>query len=862
MTQHHRHTANRRAVNKRGMGLQQQAAGHTGQGNPDIGLAGTPSTYSAALAVGSVDNDGYEMYYITVNGVEYGFMDNATSSVTNFLANFRDAELEYVVVPGVGAVEDYEGLDVTGKVVLVSRGEIAFTEKQANAAEMGAIAVIVYNNDRGPFGMVITEGGIPAVSIDREAGAALIAAAGEDGVGTLKVCNADSKVFKIPQTISSFSSWGVTPDLKLKPEISGVGGSIYATRDPELTGAYYGYMSGTSMATPQIAGAMAVLIQYLDENYPEITGAEQRIMAANILMSTANPVMYNDLYEYSPRAQGAGLADLVKATTTAAYLSVPTASESRPKVEFGDDPERTGVYTFSFTITNISDETVSYTFDSSVLTEQIYSGWFIANAPYGLEAKVSVPELVEVPAGETVTVEAQLVLTDNDKAYLNYFPNGIYVEGYLYANPTNEDGVTLAMPMVGFYGDWSDAPVFDDDTMSGMYLGSYSLYPRMVYTYYGELGTNPYFRNGASGEEYSYISYKNLIDEIDFGMLRNAKYMYISVVDAVTGELYYEIAGADLAKTYFNANYGMIIPFYLLSSYGEVWDGTDAEGNYLPDGTTVTYRFDAWLDDGDEEMDDTWSFNVRIDDTNPELLNDNDLQSAMRVDGDRTYLTLEMLENEKIAAVIFISPNGTIMGKYAVENLPGEVLSQEFDITGFGGEFTIVVADYACNETEVDVLLDLGKLSSKGTDANVELYLWVINNRINQHYNWSISSTAIQKIFFQPQSLSQEYVLYTKDEKELKVSDFLSVLSYGKKFAEAFFGVESPKANEYVLAAKTVDLAINHQDVDKPLNKTLHIINDVLTEYGKDLHKDKGEKMVFSGIPLFVDLVIDFLVKA
>ena len=153
------------------------------------------------------------------------------------------------------------------------------------------------------------------------------------------------------------------------------------------------------------------------------------------------------------------------------------------------------------------------------------------------------------------------------------------------------------------------------------------------------------------------------------------------------------------------------------------------------------------------------------------------------------------------------------------------------------------------------------ELSPIGLELNVDLYLYVINNRLNQCYNWSISSTAIQKIFFQPQSLSQESVLYTKDEKELKVSDFLSVLSYGKKFAEAFFGVESPKANEYVLAAKTVDLAINHQEVDKPLNKTLHIINDVLTEYGKDLREDKGEKMVLSGLSLFVDLVIDFLVK-
>ena len=75
--------------------------------NPDIGLAGTPSTYSAALAVASADNDGYEMYYFTVNGVDYGFQDTATAAATNFLGNYRDAELEYVVVPGVGAPEDY-----------------------------------------------------------------------------------------------------------------------------------------------------------------------------------------------------------------------------------------------------------------------------------------------------------------------------------------------------------------------------------------------------------------------------------------------------------------------------------------------------------------------------------------------------------------------------------------------------------------------------------------------------------------------------------------------------------------------------------------------------------------------------------
>ena len=108
---------------------------------------------------------------------------------------------------------------------------------------------------------------------------------------------------------------------------------------------------------------------------------------------------------------------------------------------------------------------------------------------------------------------------------------------------------------------------------------------------------------------------------------------------------------------------------------------------------------------------------------------------------------------------------------------------------------------------------------------------------------------------------TDDNVLYKEDKEELKVSDFMSVLNYGKKFAEAFFGVDSPKTSGYMLAVKTVDLAINHKEVDKPLNKTLHIINDVLTESAKKCQKDEGGKRVLSGFSVLIDLAIDFLVK-
>ena len=76
------------------------------------------------------------------------------------------------------------------------------------------------------------------------------------------------------------------------------------------------------------------------------------------------------------------------------------------------------------------------------------------------------------------------------------------------------------------------------------------------------------------------------------------------------------------------------------------------------------------------------------------------------------------------------------------------------------------------------------------------------------------------------------------------------------------FGGNQDKCNNSLIALKTVDLAINHKPVDKPLNKTLHLVNDVLTEFAKALSKDKESKRATSGISLFVDLAIDFLVRS
>lgn len=87
--------------------------------------------------------------------------------------------------------------------------------------------------------------------------------------------------------ISSFSSWGVAPNLTLAPDITAVGGNVYSTVDR----GQYDVMSGTSMATPQIAGIAALVMEYLHEKYPDAPDGSLRSMAEALLMSTAEPVV-------------------------------------------------------------------------------------------------------------------------------------------------------------------------------------------------------------------------------------------------------------------------------------------------------------------------------------------------------------------------------------------------------------------------------------------------------------------------------------------------------------------------------------------------------------------------------------------
>ncbi len=452
--------------------------------NPDSGTVGSPSTYAAALSVASVN--GQQANYMIANEDSakkaYVFYEESRDINSNPFDFYKglcekypdnNGKFEYVVVPGIGQAADYSSTVRrlfnqkdeygAGRIALVKRGDNTFKEKVEIAMQMGAIGVIVYNNVAGTIRMNLGEidNPVPAVSINMNAGNAMANISGRLGTITLA---ADQKAGPF---MSEFSSWGPTHDLRLKPEITAHGGEITST----VPGGY-GEQSGTSMASPNMAGFMAIVRSYIQKELNITDPIEINRRAMQLVMSTATTAYDQDGHPYSPRKQGAGLARMERVISeTTAYLSTDVAgNDYRPKIELFDDKARTGVYEMSFNVTNFGESELSFTTDQLVMTETLSSDKLtVSEQAYMLNKSNTVWTVdgqevtsVTVGAGQTKKIDVKIVLHKDDKAYIEKsFKNGMYVEGFLKLNSATNGQCDLSIPFLGFYGDWDEAPMLD-----------------------------------------------------------------------------------------------------------------------------------------------------------------------------------------------------------------------------------------------------------------------------------------------------------------------------------------------------------------------------------------------------------------
>ena len=263
--------------------------------------------------------------------------------------------------------------------------------------------------------------------------------------------------------MSDFSSWGVSPDMRLKPEVTAPGGNIYSS----VPGGYQ-MMSGTSMATPQMTGASAVVLERVqnDPLFSSLNDRQKVDVVQNLIMGTAVPVVdpgQGGGAYYSPRKQGAGLANLEGATNSSVYPTVNGAADSsRPKAELGDG---TNGWHFDVTLHNVSDTPATYELSSQALSENIEGGFFTGHSTDWNGKGVSVSfsgSSVTVPAKGETTVGIDIKPGNEFAQYVSAnAPAGTFLDGFVRFTSRTNGQPDLGVPFLGFYGSWAKPAIFD-----------------------------------------------------------------------------------------------------------------------------------------------------------------------------------------------------------------------------------------------------------------------------------------------------------------------------------------------------------------------------------------------------------------
>ena len=435
--------------------------------NPDSSTVGSPSTYFSSLAVASIS--GQKSSYMQLqDGTAVYFNESSMASgkqgkfVEELLNGEKSKQFNFVVVPGYGRSSNYNStvkaeLAKGNCIAVVSRGETSFEEKQETAAKNGAVGCIIYNNMSGKISASLGTGKkIPTCTVSASIGQRFA----NLGTGTIYL----DETFKAGPFMSDFSSWGPTNDLRIKPEITAHGGEITSA----VVGGY-AQNSGTSMASPNMAGAVTLLRQHVSKNYG-LQGIALANRVNQLLMSTATIVYDENGLPYAVRKQGAGLGDIGKAISTDAFLYVKNSSKS--KLELGDDPEKTGVYTMDFIVKNTSDKAKTYQLGALVMTESVSidnitveeKAYMLNNAQKSFRVNgKSVGNTVTLAGNEEAEITLTIALSASEKAYMDAnFENGIYVEGFVTLEDMDtNNAVDLSIPYLAFYGDWEEAPYFD-----------------------------------------------------------------------------------------------------------------------------------------------------------------------------------------------------------------------------------------------------------------------------------------------------------------------------------------------------------------------------------------------------------------
>jgi minor extracellular serine protease Vpr len=302
------------------------AAGNDG---PELGSIGSPGKNPNAITVGATYNNITSSLVATleVNEKQYQVLPMVGVS------KMRESIKAEILFAEYGRERDFADGNFADSIVLVERGSdvedeiVYFSDKENNAANAGAKALLVYNKEQGIFlGELVHEfvqpeyqPSIPTVSLSRDDGLAI-----KDLL--INQTKGELHVFYNPDFVAHFSSRGPVSPFYNKPDLVAPGVFVNTT----ISNGQYNYTSGTSFAAPHVTGAVALLL----EKNPELSPKQIK----SLITTTTDSV--SDAYskEFPLEIAGAGRLNLTKAFSAntiiwPAYAIFDLSTEKQSDVE-------------------------------------------------------------------------------------------------------------------------------------------------------------------------------------------------------------------------------------------------------------------------------------------------------------------------------------------------------------------------------------------------------------------------------------------------------------------------------------------------------------------------------------------------
>jgi len=457
--------------------------------NPDIGTVGEPGISPYAISVASYENSKIHMNTLEEeNGIQLPYQDQTQFNFkfSKVLSPFESYEMIYV---GEGRTEDFNNKDVTDKIVIAKPDQIygSYSHIQYEASRKGAKAVILVPSNTDvdyPF-VYFSPYYATTATTGKAIGNTLISKLTSGYIVKMKLSKGIYIDNPNKDTMSYFSSYGTPHTLDFKPELSAPGGNIYST----VPGNEYEIMSGTSMATPHVAGGSALLLQSLYEK--GLAHSKKTALKAKIALMNTSKIIQdprtNSEVPYSPRIQGSGLMQIQNAIKTPVLVtreqtpleqagSVALKEINSNNVQFKlnleallnnkDKNKDKEEFEYRVYVDVLKDgkETKEFDLDNdgildskdylTLKNERIQGAIASVN---GEKVTNSRGNIIKIKSGQNKNLDIQIELPTNLK-------KGIFVEGYVRLVPTGQNAdlaVPISIPYMGYYGKWDQPQNID-----------------------------------------------------------------------------------------------------------------------------------------------------------------------------------------------------------------------------------------------------------------------------------------------------------------------------------------------------------------------------------------------------------------